>query len=261
MTPGATAPRTTNPTTKARARRAAARPLQAYHEWMPIACTGADPLQIYRSFDFGDLLALHMLDTRVVARDQQLDYADYFTATGIDAAAFAAAVANPDRQLLGAAQTAWLQTPAARLDRDLAGAWPAGADGPHEHSGADPGRGQQPGQRRHGVAVRADRADRADQPGRAHAAQQAILAQPSIPYNLDAWDGYAAARETRARHRPRARQEPGRAGRRHAQRLGQRPARHRRQQGRRRVCDLLGQLARLRGVLAEREPGGVGRRR
>jgi alkaline phosphatase D len=26
--------------------------------------------------------------------------------------------------------------------------------------------------------------------------QQAILAQPSIPYNLDAWDGYAAARET-----------------------------------------------------------------
>ncbi len=27
-------------------------------------------------------------------------------------------------------------------------------------------------------------------------AEQAILAQPSIPYNLDAWDGYQAARET-----------------------------------------------------------------
>ena len=26
--------------------------------------------------------------------------------------------------------------------------------------------------------------------------EQAILAQPAIPYNLDAWDGYAAARET-----------------------------------------------------------------
>ena len=25
--------------------------------------------------------------------------------------------------------------------------------------------------------------------------EQAILAQPSIPYNLDAWDGYAVARE------------------------------------------------------------------
>lgn len=28
------------------------------------------------------------------------------------------------------------------------------------------------------------------------AAEKAILAQPSIPYNLDAWDGYAVARET-----------------------------------------------------------------
>jgi alkaline phosphatase D len=26
--------------------------------------------------------------------------------------------------------------------------------------------------------------------------EQAILAQPAIPYNLDAWDGYAVARET-----------------------------------------------------------------
>ena len=28
------------------------------------------------------------------------------------------------------------------------------------------------------------------------ATEQAVLAQPAIPYNLDAWDGYAVARET-----------------------------------------------------------------
>jgi alkaline phosphatase D len=33
-------------------------------------------------------------------------------------------------------------------------------------------------------------------PGELTAAEQQILAQPAIPYNLDAWDGYQAARET-----------------------------------------------------------------
>jgi alkaline phosphatase D len=33
-------------------------------------------------------------------------------------------------------------------------------------------------------------------PGSLTPQEQAILAAPSIPYNLDAWDGYAAARET-----------------------------------------------------------------
>src|SRR2546427_6142825 len=47
--------------------------LKAYHEWMPTR--NAQPEIIYRSFAFGDLLALHMLDTRVIGRDKQLDYA------------------------------------------------------------------------------------------------------------------------------------------------------------------------------------------
>ena len=36
-----------------------------------------------------------MLDTRVVARDEQLDYTKFFTATGFDAASFTAAWAIP----------------------------------------------------------------------------------------------------------------------------------------------------------------------
>ncbi|MES2090279.1 MAG: alkaline phosphatase D family protein, partial [Pseudomonadota bacterium] len=86
-------------------RKAAA--MQAYHEWMPTR--NAQPSIIYRSFDFGNLVSLHMLDTRVIGRDKQLSYADYFTAAGFDGAAFKAAVGNPNRQIMGATQTAWLQ--------------------------------------------------------------------------------------------------------------------------------------------------------
>ena len=54
------------------AQRAAA--TQAYFEWMPIRKSVSDRQQrIYRSFQFGDLFDLIMLDTRSVGRDQQLD--------------------------------------------------------------------------------------------------------------------------------------------------------------------------------------------
>ncbi|HEY9209524.1 alkaline phosphatase D family protein [Acidovorax sp.] len=67
------------------------------------------PGLIYRSFQFGDLVALHMLDTRAIGREEQLDYNNYITASGIDATGFTAAVGNPARQLLGSTQTQWLQ--------------------------------------------------------------------------------------------------------------------------------------------------------
>jgi alkaline phosphatase D len=86
-------------------RKAAA--MQAYHEWMPTRTASAE--LIYRSFDFGDLVSLHMLDTRVIGRDKQLDYADFMTSAGIDSAGFTTAMANPSRQLLGQTQTQWLQ--------------------------------------------------------------------------------------------------------------------------------------------------------
>lgn len=66
------------------------------------------PDRIYRSFDFGKLLPLHMLDTRTVGRDKQPGYAEYARAGGFAAAGFAAAAADPAWQLMGAAQTHWL---------------------------------------------------------------------------------------------------------------------------------------------------------
>ena len=84
--------------------------IQAYYEWMPIrAVNDQDPEIIYRSFSFGTLLDLHVLDTRLVAREKQLDYNDYFDP---QTAAFDAARFQSDltaSSLLGEGQLAWLQ--------------------------------------------------------------------------------------------------------------------------------------------------------
>ena len=49
-----------------------------------------------------------MLDTRIIARDAQLDYADYMTATGLDALRFQADLTNQTRTLMGIEQRNWL---------------------------------------------------------------------------------------------------------------------------------------------------------
>jgi alkaline phosphatase D len=174
------------------ARRAAA--VQAWHEWLPVR-TGSDSLQIWRSFDFGNLVSLHMLDTRLIGRDQQLSYASFTTATGIDAARFTAAVTDPNRQLLGAAQTQWLQ---GQLQRSTATWQIVGQQvlmgrmnipAPILLEALSPGTGVS-------VATYSAIATKAaTAPATLTAQERAVLAQPSIPYNLDAWDGYAVARE------------------------------------------------------------------
>lgn len=77
------------------ARRTAA--TQAYFEWMPVRQPSATlDGKIYRSFRFGDLATLVMLDTRIIGRDQQADR------TSIND------IESDRRQLLGAEQEGWL---------------------------------------------------------------------------------------------------------------------------------------------------------
>jgi alkaline phosphatase D len=165
--------------------------IQAYHEWMPIRVPDASkPDQIYRSFDFGNLLSLHMLDTRVIGRDKQLSFASYADAAGnFDGAAFAAAVGSPTRQLMGAAQTTWLQ---GQMSKSTA-TWQI--------------LGQQVLMARmllpapmvltsSGYAVYLAIAAKVRAGVALSAAEQQQLDAPKVPYNLDAWDGYQAARET-----------------------------------------------------------------
>ena len=84
--------------------------LQAYFEWMPIRPVSAtDHLNIYRQFDFGSLVQLTMLDTRILARDKQLNYANYMTASGLDIAKFQTDLTSTTRTLMGYTQREWLQ--------------------------------------------------------------------------------------------------------------------------------------------------------
>lgn len=69
--------------------------IQAYFEWMPIRET-AFQNSIYRKIEYGDLVNLYMLDTRLEGRMQQLQ-------------ATSPSLNNPDRTLLGADQKAWLK--------------------------------------------------------------------------------------------------------------------------------------------------------
>jgi len=78
-----------------RARRTAA--LRAYLEWMPVrASLSGGHVRAYRSFSFGDLVDLVMLDTRLAGRDAQLD----------DRCAVERG--SKARHLLGARQERWL---------------------------------------------------------------------------------------------------------------------------------------------------------
>jgi alkaline phosphatase D len=169
-------------------RRAAA--IRAYHEWLPTRLSdSSSPERIYRSFEFGDLLSLHMLDTRVTGRDLQLDYADYFGAAGFDTARFTADIADPDRQLLGTVQQDWLA-------RQL-----AGSNATWDLLGQQVlmGRMNIPAPLVLGQISFSDYSallfKAQTNPAALTPQDQAILAQPAIPYNLDAWDGYAVARE------------------------------------------------------------------
>ncbi|MBY6185391.1 alkaline phosphatase D family protein [Marinobacter hydrocarbonoclasticus] len=187
--------------------------LQAYFEWMPIRPPGSSETSdtIYRSFAFGELVALHMLDTRVIGRDQQLDYATYMDPAtgGFDAERFVAEVSDPNRTLLGAEQLTWLQgtllsnsatwqvlgqqvlmgrmvLPAAIATQQIS-----------IQEFADLAYIAQ-------LAQRAQAGDTLTQEEQAYLLANAhrltpeviaMLQLPSIPYNLDAWDGYAYERE------------------------------------------------------------------
>jgi alkaline phosphatase D len=77
------------------ARRAAA--TQAYYEWMPVRQASATiDGKIYRSFRFGDLATLVMLDTRIIGRDREVARDN---TTEIESAS---------RHLLDAEQEGWL---------------------------------------------------------------------------------------------------------------------------------------------------------
>jgi alkaline phosphatase D len=173
------------------ARKAAA--LKAYFEWMPIREPegGLTEEAIYRSFDFGDLASLLMVETRLTARNEQLTYAADMpmTAAGPDLAAFEARRNDPARDLLGDRQRDWIKT-------TLAGSKAAGRPWQVLGNQVVMARVQGPditklASRLEIMALMASLKPEI----RAQVQQAQQLFSLGVPFNLDSWDGYPAGRE------------------------------------------------------------------
>jgi alkaline phosphatase D len=179
------------------ARKAAA--TQAYHEWMPIR-TGSDKAKIFRSFNFGSLLSLHMLDTRTIGRDQQVEITDLINPA--KQATAVATMSSPTRQLLGTEQLQWLQTQMATssatwqvLGQQVLMArmeFPVSILQALNSSDTSP-QALAAGQKAITDYLTAKTKKALSLP--LTDTETALLNQPKLGYNLDAWDGYPAARE------------------------------------------------------------------
>jgi len=171
---------------------------RVYHEWMPIrTAASGDLLKIYRSFDFGNLFSLHMLDTRIEGRDQQFnDLNSYATAlaTGTDAT----------RKMISSTQQTWLTNsmasstatwqllgnqdimarmwfPRSVLQAQASGNLTTVRTAISDYLGA---KGARVGAAMGGPALTPTQATLLN-----------TTANPLLPYNLDSWDGYPSNRE------------------------------------------------------------------
>ncbi|HQS70668.1 MAG: alkaline phosphatase [Novosphingobium sp. 17-62-8] len=171
-----------------RARKAAA--LQAYFEWMPIRApkTGSDPAAIYRSFEFGDLATLAMVETRLLGRSEQIAS----KGAAPDAAQVAAMLTarnDPSREMLGAAQLQWLESLFAAS---------VNAGKPWQLLGNQVVMARVPGpDLKLALGDEKFEAMLAKMPEtyRGLMAQSQAAFKAGLPFNMDAWDGYPPARE------------------------------------------------------------------
>lgn len=163
-----------------RTRKVAA--MQAYFEWMPIR----DPVPgqpweaINRDFQFGDLATVLMVETRLLARSQQADE----TIKPVDAASIAAVIAErnrPEREMLGPVQRDW-------LERELKASVAAGR--PWQVLGNQVIMARVPG-----PLLAAERIGALPPAIAAQVRASDAKFRAGLPYNLDSWDGYPAARE------------------------------------------------------------------
>ena len=181
--------------------------LQAYFEWMPIRpVSNTDHLNIYRQFNFGSLVELTMLDTRIIARDKQLEYADYMTAAGLNAQKFQVDLTDPKRTLMGYTQRDWLVD---KLKQSTATWNVIGQQVLMSKMWIPAELLLSLGQITSGVASAETLAKmnaqitelvtlklRLEQGDPTLTAQEKTRVTTVVPYNLDAWDGYYAERET-----------------------------------------------------------------
>jgi alkaline phosphatase D len=204
--------------------------LRAYYEWMPIRepVAGQAFEAINRSFQFGDLATLIMVETRLVARSRQLEYdrpgdipmavydstdpdkrklvsdpdaiAKVMAAVkaggappapyvlGPNVKALHAIIDDPERQMLGARQEEWLKL-------EVASSVQSGRPWQIFGNQVVMARTRAPDVRRAlGAEKVAKIAAMLPEKPRARFTQFVDFFTYDIPYDLDGWDGYSAAR-------------------------------------------------------------------
>ncbi len=164
--------------------------MQAYFEWMPIR--DPDPLRaheaIFRSFEFGDLATLAMLETRLLARAKQIEFTGEVGNSG-DYAALAEEVADPARELIGPQQQAWLGDV---LTRSVRAGKPWQIVGNQVVMGRVNGPDFERELGAEGYAALLAKLP-GEWSGRLRDANTNF--RGGVQFNLDSWDGYPAARE------------------------------------------------------------------
>lgn len=183
---------------------------RVYHEWLPIRTDASgNVLKIYRRFDFGTLLTLHMLDTRIEGRDRQYD--SYGDADGGISRYVAGLTTGSDagRRMISATQQAWLSDGIGNSaagwqllgNQDImARMWfPASVLQAQNTAFTQPTPANQAAVGQAITDYLTAKATRAAAGSAALTPSQAALlntaSNPRVPYNLDAWDGYPLQRE------------------------------------------------------------------
>jgi len=173
--------------------------LQAWHEWQPVRPPASMNDIIYRRFQYGDLLDLLMLDTRLIGRDEQYTYSDFVTDGKIDVDRARAGFGDSNRTLLGSEQLNWLRDHLSQstaqwqvlgqqilLSRYQLPAPIIEALDPRLSGG---------GGLTAGVAAVLAAVTAKQKPEDERTLEEQALLDSAIPYNPDAWDGYQFERD------------------------------------------------------------------
>ncbi|MBY9065870.1 alkaline phosphatase D family protein [Hyphomonas sp. WL0036] len=164
--------------------------VQAYFEWMPIRDIkpGEVTSVAWRTFRFGDVATIHALETRLTGRSESLSWSTALAGAtdpaeaGAKVQAMMQTAADPARTMMGAEQENWLNGELARSVSSGA-AWQVLANQVIMARVKLPNFAE---------TLTAEQVAAQDMPE-----VKGLLAFTAmgLPWNLDAWDGYPAARE------------------------------------------------------------------
>ena len=163
--------------------------VQAYLEWMPVRdpAVGKAREALYRRFDFGDVASVMCLETRLTGRSDEISW--FAELGGLESSAIPLAATNtmirvqdPERTMLGAAQESW-------LDQELKTSAESGKSWQVLANQIVMARVRPP----NFMQTMTDEQKAAQDVG--YIQQLIPFSQLGLPFNLDAWDGFPAARD------------------------------------------------------------------